>query len=133
MILTRYKDPHLYTALMKSYLRELPDPLFVSAFTEHWKTANAIKDWKQRIKEIKRILSIIPEENKNNIEFLFNFLAQVLREEFSNLMAADNLVMIFGPNLLWNMGTKDNEPVMIENVFKSLLDEWSMISFMRDE
>ena len=133
MILTQYKDPHLYTALMKSYLRELPDPLFASAFTEHWKTANAIKDGTQRIKEIKRILNMIPDENKNNIEFLFNFLAQLFREELSNLIAVDNLVMIFGPNLLWNIGTKDNEPVMIENVFKSLLDEWSMISFMSDE
>ena len=33
-LFTKFQDPHLFTAIMKSYLRELPQPLFGSGMVE---------------------------------------------------------------------------------------------------
>jgi len=80
-ILAHYKDPHLYTAMIKYYLRELPEPIFCSDFTREWLSANKEEDDLQRSKQIEQILNKLPQENKTNIQFLFDFLARVNTEE----------------------------------------------------
>lgn len=130
VILRKHRDPHLYTACIKYYLRELPDPLFCSSFSRQWSAANSMKDDRNRIKEIDRILDEIPKENKRNIEFLFKFLAQLIVEEVTNKMTISNLVVVLGPNLLWEQETR--KQVSLEHVCRSLIEEWSTRVFMRD-
>jgi len=127
-VLKKYKDPHIYTAFIKYYLRELPDPLFCSAFARQWATTNAIKDDRRRMKEIDRLLDEIPTANKRNIEFLFKFLAQLTVEEVTNKMSISNLVVVLGPNLLWDDSLKT---VSLENVCRSLIEVWSSRHFLR--
>ena len=127
-VLSNYKDPHLFTAMMKYYLRELPDPLFCSVFKAQWTAINNIKDQWQRKKEIENILNMIPEDNRRNIEFLFDFLAQLLTEEVSNKMSINNLLLVLGPNLLWD--EKSMKPVNIPNVYTSLIERSKYKCFM---
>ena len=117
-----YKDPHIYTAIIKYYLRELPDPLFCSAFADRWIQVNAIKDNQERMKEIGEVLNEIPLENKENIKFLFEFLAQLVAEELSNKMTIANLVTVLAPNLLWDSQKKN---IYIGNVYRSLIQMWN--------
>ena len=105
-ILARHTEPHLYTAVIKAYLRELPDPLFCSDFAPQWSAANSIRKHKERMKEINRILDNIPIENRRNIDFLFKFLAQLNEDEAANKMSISNLIIVLGPNLLWERGTQ---------------------------
>ena len=46
-----------------------------------WVVANAEPDGTQRAKQIEKIKSRLPTENKTNIEFLFDFLARLNSEE----------------------------------------------------
>jgi len=129
VILKKYKDPHIYTAVIKYYLRELPDPLFCSAYARQWAATNAIKDDRRRMKEIDRLLDEIPSANKRNIEFLFKFLAQLTVEEVTNKMSISNLIVVLGPNLLWEANTL--KTVSLEHVCRSLIEVWSSRHFLR--
>jgi len=129
VILKKYKDPHIYTAVIKYYLRELPDPLFCSAYARQWAATNAIKDDRRRMKEIDRLLDEIPAANKRNIEFLFKFLAQLTVEEVTNKMSISNLIVVLGPNLLWESDTL--KTVSLEHVSRSLIEVWSSRHFLR--
>jgi len=67
-------DPHLHSALLKSYLRELPEPLLgrkSSAVYQMWCDAALLRDPTTRIKEITRILhQELPPRVVINIQYL---------------------------------------------------------------
>ena len=67
VILQKYKDPHLYTSVIKYFLRELPDPLMCSKYEEDWKYVNNIQDDDERMQGIKELIEKLPVANKNNI------------------------------------------------------------------
>ena len=74
------------------------------------------------MKEIGEVLNEIPLENKENIKFLFEFLAQLVAEELSNKMTIANLVTVLAPNLLWDSQKKN---IYIGNVYRSLIQMWN--------
>ena len=74
------------------------------------------------MKEINRILDDIPIENRRNIDFLFKFLAKLNEDEAANKMTISNLIIVIGPNLLWERDTK--APVRLEHVCRSLIQQW---------
>ena len=127
-VLQEYRDPHLYTALIKYYLRELPDPLFSSQLEQDWSVINKIDDDNKRMKEIDSLFEKLPKANRENIEFLFEFLAHLNSEEVSNKMTVSNLIMVLGPNLLWDK--KSKKTVEIPRVYCSLFDKFATKTFL---
>ena len=123
-ILRKYKDPHLFTSVIKYFLRELPDPLLSSAHAHEWKEVDLIKDDIKRIKAIKELLEKIPKDNKNNIAFLLHFLAKLVEEEFYNKMSIENIIVVLSPNLLWD---SNRVHVPIDNVYKCMIEHVELI------
>ena len=117
----KFTDPHLFTAVMKSYLRELPDPLFSYKLMESWMSANNISNDVKRKDEVDRLLNELPEINKQNIEYLFDFLAKLVAEEATNKMSVMNVIVVVGPNLLWDRESK--KPISLDNVCRSLIQQ----------
>jgi len=124
VILRKYKDPHLYTSVIKYWLRELPDPLLGSRFAEDWKSVDSIKDELERMKGIKELIEKIPVANKNNITFLFHFLSKLVDEEFYNKMSIENLIVVLSPNLLWN---ESGVHIPIDSVYKTMIEHYELI------
>ena len=123
-ILTDFKDPHLYTSVIKHFLRELPDPLLCSRFTEDWISVNSIKDDLEQMKGIKELIERIPVANKNNISFLFCFLSKLVDEEFYNKMSIKNLIVVLSPNLLWD---QNGDHIPLGSVYKTMIEHYEMI------
>ena len=117
----KFTDPHLFTAVMKSYLRELPDPLFSYKLMESWMTANDISNDVKRMEAIEQVLCELPEINRKNIEYLFDFLAKLVAEEATNKMSVMNMIVVVGPNLLWDR--ESNKPISLDNVCRSLIQQ----------
>ena len=65
-ILRKYKDPHLYSSVIKHFLRELPDPLLCSSLVKDWKSVDQTKDELEKQIGIKALLEKVPEANMNN-------------------------------------------------------------------
>ena len=124
VILRKYKDPHLYTSAIKYFLRELPDPLLCSKFTEEWKAIDNIKDELERMKRIKELMEKLPEANRNNIAFLFHFLSKLVEEEFYNKMSIENIIVVLSPNLLWD---SNGVHIPIDNLYKSMIEHYELI------
>uniref|UniRef100_G3WM34 Rho GTPase activating protein 17 n=1 Tax=Sarcophilus harrisii TaxID=9305 RepID=G3WM34_SARHA len=69
-----YSDPHAVAGALKSYLRELPEPLM---------TFNLYEEWTKVAR------------------YLIKFLAKLAQTSDVNKMTPSNIAIVLGPNLLW--------------------------------
>ncbi|GFT03924.1 protein FAM13A [Nephila pilipes] len=86
-------------ALLKLFLRELPDPII--PLNMHCQFLDAVKD-KDKVESIACLIDlveILPPINYHVLNYLFNFLRKVSDMEDQNRMSASSLGIVFGPNL----------------------------------
>ncbi|XP_056128079.1 rho GTPase-activating protein 17b isoform X3 [Rhinichthys klamathensis goyatoka] len=96
-----YSDPHAVAGALKSYLRELPEPLMSYQLYEEWIQASNISDSDKRLQALWVVCDMLPKPNKNNFRYLVKFLAKLALESDVNKMTASNISIVLGPNLLW--------------------------------
>ncbi|KAG1967153.1 rho GTPase-activating protein [Pimephales promelas] len=96
-----YSDPHAVAGALKSYLRELPEPLMSYQLYEEWIQASSISDSDKRLQALWVVCDMLPKPNKNNFRYLIKFLAKLALESDINKMTASNISIVLGPNLLW--------------------------------
>ena len=118
-ILSKYKDPHLYSSLIKHYLRELPEPLLCSSLVDDWRSVDSMKDHLEKKMCIKELLEKVPNANKNNISYIFRFVSKLVAEERYNKMSIENIIVVLSPNLLWD---SSGVHVPVESVYKSMIE-----------
>uniref|UniRef100_A0A8C7KHY2 Rho GTPase-activating protein 44 n=1 Tax=Oncorhynchus kisutch TaxID=8019 RepID=A0A8C7KHY2_ONCKI len=99
-------DPHAIAGALKSYLRELPEPLMTSELYEDWIQASNIQDMDKRLQALLAACEKLPTDNLNNFRYLIKFLAKLGDYQDSNKMTPGNMAIVLGPNLLW---THSNE------------------------
>ncbi|XP_053707651.1 rho GTPase-activating protein 44 isoform X5 [Synchiropus splendidus] len=103
-------DPHAIAGALKSYLRELPDPLMTTELYDEWIQASNIQDMDKRLQALMAACEKLPTDNLNNFRYLIKFLAKLTDYQDSNKMTPGNIAIVLGPNLLWT----HTEPNMTE-------------------
>jgi len=95
-------DHHLLTATIKSYLRELPEPLLGCELYQDWVEAGNLEG-EDKFDAIWNLLQHeqLPRENYRNIQYLFKFLHEVTQHSEQNKMTASNLAIVITPNVIW--------------------------------
>ena len=95
-------DHHLLTATIKSYLRELPEPLLGPELYTEWLEAGRLDDNSERFDLVWNLLQheALPRENYRNIQYLFRFLHEVSKLEERNKMSPSNLAIVITPNVV---------------------------------
>ncbi|XP_050096389.1 rho GTPase-activating protein 68F [Anopheles aquasalis] len=96
------EDTHVTASLLKTFLRELEEPLLtyelyddITQFSE-WKTEE------QRSRNVKQLLrERLPEENYELFKYIVEFLGKIMERKDFNKMTSSNLAIVFGPNLIW--------------------------------
>ncbi|XP_051570084.1 rho GTPase-activating protein 17-like isoform X3 [Myxocyprinus asiaticus] len=96
-----YSDPHAVAGALKSYLRELPEPLMSYQLYEEWIQASNISDPDKKLQALWVVCDMLPKANKTNFRYLVKFLAKLAQESDINKMTASNIAIVLGPNLLW--------------------------------
>uniref|UniRef100_A0A8C5S9G5 Rho GTPase activating protein 17 n=1 Tax=Laticauda laticaudata TaxID=8630 RepID=A0A8C5S9G5_LATLA len=96
-----YSDPHAVAGALKSYLRELPEPLMTYALYEEWTQVANIQDQDKKLQDLWRICQILPKPNLANFRYLIKFLAKLAQYSDVNKMTPSNISIVLGPNLLW--------------------------------
>ncbi|XP_013911123.1 PREDICTED: rho GTPase-activating protein 44 isoform X1 [Thamnophis sirtalis] len=94
-------DPHAIAGALKSYLRELPEPLMTFELYEEWIQASNIQDQDKRLQALWNALEKLPKASYNNLRYLIKFLANLTEYQEANKMTPSNIAIVLGPNLLW--------------------------------
>uniref|UniRef100_A0AAX7UEW9 Rho GTPase activating protein 1 n=1 Tax=Astatotilapia calliptera TaxID=8154 RepID=A0AAX7UEW9_ASTCA len=120
--LREMEDVHLAAVILKTFLRELPEPLLT------YQLYNDIVNFACKY-VMKTLVESLPEENYASLRYLITFLAQVSANSEVNKMTNSNLAVVFGPNLLWG---RDNAMSLsaigpINNFTRTLLDQQHLV------
>ncbi|XP_026993368.1 SH3 domain-binding protein 1 [Tachysurus fulvidraco] len=94
-------DPHAVAGALKSYLRELPEPLMTVELYKEWFEAAGAKEVDDKLEQLRAVLKKLPPENYNNLRYLIQFLACLSEHQAVNRMTPSNIAIVLGPNLLW--------------------------------
>uniref|UniRef100_A0A8C4R1R5 Uncharacterized protein n=1 Tax=Eptatretus burgeri TaxID=7764 RepID=A0A8C4R1R5_EPTBU len=94
-------DPHAFAGALKSYLRELPEPLMTFQLFDEWIQASHITDNQEKLQRLWTICDKLPKANKDNFSYLIKFLAKLAEHHEVNKMSPSNISIVLGPNLLW--------------------------------
>ncbi|XP_068075279.2 rho GTPase-activating protein 44 isoform X6 [Danio rerio] len=94
-------DPHAIAGALKSYLRELPEPLMTFELYDEWIQASNIQDMDKRLQALLCTCEKLPADNLNNFRYLIKFLSKLTEYQDSNKMTPGNIAIVLGPNLLW--------------------------------
>ncbi|NXY48841.1 3BP1 protein, partial [Ceuthmochares aereus] len=108
-----YSDPHAVAGALKSYLRELPQPLMTFELYNEWVKVASLKDVDVRIQSLKDTCSRLPQESYNNLRYLIKFLAKLAEHQEVNKMTPSNIAIVLGPNLLWSQQST-GDPVQLD-------------------
>ncbi|KAM9837105.1 rho GTPase-activating protein 44-like [Aulostomus maculatus] len=94
-------DPHAIAGALKSYLRELPEPLMTFELYNDWILASNIQDQDKRLQALHNACEKLPPANNNNFKYLIKFLSRLTEYQDVNKMTPGNIAIVLGPNLLW--------------------------------
>uniref|UniRef100_A0A673CH88 Rho GTPase-activating protein 17-like n=1 Tax=Sphaeramia orbicularis TaxID=375764 RepID=A0A673CH88_9TELE len=96
-----YSDPHAVAGALKSYLRELPEPLMTFGLYDEWIQASNVSDPDKRLQALWVTCDHLPKPHKVNFRYLVKFLAKLAQDSEINKMTPSNIAIVLGPNLLW--------------------------------
>nr|XP_057904998.1 rho GTPase-activating protein 17b isoform X3 [Doryrhamphus excisus] len=96
-----YSDPHAVAGALKSYLRELPEPLMTFGLYDEWTQASNVPDPDKRLQALWVTCNSLPKTHKANLRYLVKFLAKLALDSDVNKMTPSNIAIVLGPNLLW--------------------------------
>ncbi|XP_021165207.2 rho GTPase-activating protein 8 isoform X1 [Fundulus heteroclitus] len=118
-----YEDIHVPAVILKTFLRELPEPLLTfrvySQVQEFLNVESSL-----RVTRCKQMLEGLPEHNFVVVKFLLSFLHMVSQESINNKMSASNLACVFGVNLVWpRHGSISLGALTPINIFSEILIE----------
>ncbi len=105
--LSAVPSPHTLASLLKLSLREMGDPLIPEASASEIVRIvadNTDKVSQDSIRLIKQCVKKLPAARRSLLQFVLEFLRKVASESGENMMTADNLGTVVGPNLMWRRG-----------------------------
>ncbi|XP_074858169.1 SH3 domain-binding protein 1 [Carettochelys insculpta] len=108
-----YSDPHAVAGALKSYLRELPQPLMTFELYDDWFKVASFKEPEGRIQSLRDTCSRLPPDNYNNLRYLIRFLAKLAEHQEVNKMTPSNIAIVLGPNLLWSQQS-EGDPLQLD-------------------
>lgn len=118
-------------ALLKKYLRELPDPLMTNKLYRLWLTAAKIPDEDRKRQCIHLVCCLLPKCHRDCLEILLTFLKWAgnfhqVDDESGSKMDIKNLATVIAPNILYNPlkgPALDSEPMLAIIVVEILIND----------
>ncbi|KAJ2416088.1 Rho-type gtpase-activating protein [Coemansia sp. RSA 2530] len=99
-------DVSSVTSVLKQYFRDLPNPLMTAETYHLWVQASNIASAEERVKVYRTISESMPVAHGETLRYLMTHLKRVADHQQENKMTANNLSVVFAPNIL-HMGKND--------------------------
>ncbi|XP_069657417.1 T-cell activation Rho GTPase-activating protein-like, partial [Haliaeetus albicilla] len=90
----------LLAAVLKDFLRSIPDKLLVNNLYEDWMQAMERTGKEERLSELKAVAEKLPAANLLLLKQLLSLLQHIGHNAATSRMTASNLAICLGPNLL---------------------------------
>ncbi|XP_068196100.1 rho GTPase-activating protein 21 isoform X2 [Antennarius striatus] len=110
----KWQDLNVISSLLKSFFRKLPEPLFTNEKYSEFIEASRTEDSVERLKELKRLVSELPDHHFETLKFLCAHLKKVSDNSEKNKMKPRNLALMFGPTLVRT--SEDNMTDMVNHM-----------------
>jgi len=128
-------------ALLKRYLRELPDPLMTHKLYKLWLVAAKIQDDEKRKYCLHLVCCLLPKAHRDCLEILFCFLKWAgsfhqVDEEVGSKMDIKNLATVIAPNVLLDKNktsTLDSDPMFAIEAVEILINNIEEMCLVPDE
>ncbi|KAK2069383.1 hypothetical protein P8C59_003969 [Phyllachora maydis] len=119
----------LVAALLKRYLRELPDPLLTHKLYRLWLAAAKINDADRKRRCLHLVCCLLPKVHRDALEILFTFLKWTgsfhqVDDEAGSKMDIKNLATVIAPNVLFNNAKSlslDSDPIYAIEAVETLI------------
>ncbi|EMD48442.1 Rho GTPase activating protein, putative [Entamoeba histolytica KU27] len=130
IVIEEFKECACAAAIIKEYLRELPDPLIPFQYYNEFVILGRLKDGVKE-KEAKKLINKIPDVNKNTLWYLCYFCQEVVKNVEKTQMTAYNLGTCLGPTVCRAppheaMKEMENTKLVIEG-FATLINSYEEI------
>ncbi|EPY50389.1 rho-type GTPase activating protein Rga1 [Schizosaccharomyces cryophilus OY26] len=107
------ESPIQLAALLKKFLRELPDPLLTFKLFGLFITSSKLESEEERLRVLHLTICLLPKSHRDTMENIFGFLFWVasfshIDDEVGSKMDIHNLATVITPNILYS---KSNDPV----------------------
>ncbi|XP_019617835.1 PREDICTED: rho GTPase-activating protein 18-like, partial [Branchiostoma belcheri] len=100
--------PNDVAALLKQFLRELPNPLLTYEYLSAFASVEHIPDRRQQLQALNLLILLLPTVHRDSLKLLLKFLSKVVSKEKENKMNINNVAMIMAPNMfLVKSGSKN--------------------------
>jgi hypothetical protein len=94
------QDPFDVAFLLRTYLKELPQPLLTRNRYQSFKACSAIEKRRDRLVALSDVLGQMPPHNLESFANIIHVLSEVAKYEQENKMTARNLATVLGPALV---------------------------------
>lgn len=150
---SEYHDAHVIASVLKSYLRDLPEPLLTFQLYDQFISASQRPTEDQRKTAILNTVCQLPKCNYDNLKYLTKFLGEqrvqfihlpihfpkislipelLSQKSKANKMSPQNIAIVMAPNLLWSHETCDgdyvskvNSTASVNTIVEALVSDWS--------
>jgi len=96
-----FSDPNDAASLLKAYLRELTPPLVpYNLYDSIIEIEENVRDPEQKLAKYKLLESSLPQENRDTLMYITQFLHELADNAAETKMDIPNLSVVFAPNLL---------------------------------
>ncbi len=97
----RWSDMHSICGIVKSYIRDLPEPILLRrAYPEWIQACRTAATQPLRLQLYKDLIDRLPSAHYNTLQFLLAHLSRVAEHSEVNKMATRNLALVFGPTMI---------------------------------
>lgn len=128
-----YQDVHVIAGVLKSYLRDLPEPLLTYYLYDEFVSGAQLPSEDGRRKAILSAVKKLPKSNYQNVRYLSKFLSILAQNEPTNKMTSQNIAIVMSPNLLWPPNSVDTDYVAkvsssaaVNVIVDLFINEWSV-------
>ncbi|XP_028981120.1 rho GTPase-activating protein 8 isoform X2 [Esox lucius] len=123
VVFEQFGDVHVPAVILKTFLRELPEPLLTFSLYDHILDLVRVES-SLRVSMCKHIVERLPEPNYIVLKYLLCFLHMVSQQSLINKMSPSNLGCVFGVNLAWpRQGSVSLTALPSLNIFTEILIE----------
>lgn len=124
-------DVNIPAVILKKFLRELPEPILTFDLAEPITRLYGLEEERQVFEARRMMIEELPEESYQLLKYIITFLTEVIANSDKNKMDAQNLAVVFGPNLIWSKGQVSLNLITAVNSFTLILLDHSDELFTR--
>lgn len=94
------EDPHDIAFLLRTYIKELPQPIIPRTKYQAFKACNNVEKRREKLVALSDVLGQLPPHNLEVFANIIHLLADISKHELLNKMTARNLATVLGPALV---------------------------------